>query len=263
PIRRHALGDWMWHDAPALLSPGRGRACYLLARPPLGDEPPDAVYLTASPRVVSDYRVSDGRLRSFEQAVEIFGDRWAGSPETDVRGTTTTSSLLRRASMTVQRSVAVTVAPTSRHVMDAIERLGSVKQFTQHIALLMPAEQLLLPHADQLEESIVERGCIQLTDYLDDWEAVSETELLENEEAPSRRAWLVEVLARGLEAGTARRLAPFRKRQTKAERRDFVEWLASAVPGAVKPSELEEVQRTRNVAPRNARSRSGWRPRDR
>jgi hypothetical protein len=253
--REMRLEQWLFQTAPALFAHGRGRTTYLLSHPRVGSSVPTAVVMTAAPQLLAHYQRVPHRIDSLEMAQDAMEPTWSLAPTIDI----SERILMKHLAASVERSVAIQVAAVD--LQEAAERTIGVGDLVEQRAVLTSRLLRQVSWAEEIAQVLRSQRLWWLLDDLEDWTADRPWEPV----APDRyfgasrqsgaRLWLVELLSRGLHAGTAWRMPAQDRRLSAAQRHERARQ-SVVLPAQQKYWELNG-QRMRTVAPRNRRSRYG------
>lgn len=204
PIHEIALYEALDRCAARVFSPGAGRSTYFVSEPELGYGRPDAILLTISPASLSGFRRRELRLPSLNAAKSLTGE---GSSLTERHARTLSRDLeragwserdLRWAAHMVADALAVEAKLSDWR--RAIRQAAAYRVGTGRSAVLLPGHVGDRVDVRNLETHGV--GLLLEDDRSVQWKlAAPRTEV-----SVSRRAWLVELLLRGLDSGAAHRV---------------------------------------------------------
>lgn len=186
--------------------PGRGRCIYVIEEPLLGAGRPDLVLITVSPAVIHGMLNAGLRLRS-HAAARAINDRLGAGVSTSYarelarRGAEQgwTPRIAAHLAERVYDSVAL-----EAKVKDwrrAIHQVSIFRPYFHQAAILTPSRQLASRWLNSLE--FYGSGLVQLDGNHANWVRAPHR----NEPTIASRIWLLELLIRGLEDGSAYRLS--------------------------------------------------------
>lgn len=218
PIRELHLHRALDLNAAKLFRPGPGRSTYLIEEPEIGFGRPDAVLVQIS--TVGLKRIQDVGLRlpSLAAARSLFAEGESGvTPQHSralVRSLTRdgwTRDRMVSSSLLLFDSLSVEAKLTDWK--RAIRQANSYRVGTHRSAVLMPKTQVKNIDAANLEYHGI--GLMQEASGRVQWVTMPKYSSM----APSGSAWLIELLIRGLENGTAHTFSS-RRKMTSASARD-------------------------------------------
>lgn len=203
PIHEVALHNALDRQFSRLFAPGGGRSAFVLSEPELGFGRPDAILMSVSPSSLDAFRRRGLRLPSLSAAKSLAGagtnltEKHARTLARDLARNGWTEQALRDAGGLIADSLAVEakLAEWRRAIRQAAGyRIGAGRS-----AVLLPARIRSLVDERNLNSHgvglmVEDRGRIQ-------WSVAAPRA----EISVSHRAWLLELLIRGLESGTAHR----------------------------------------------------------
>lgn len=203
PIHEIVLHDALGRQFGRLFSPGAGRSVFVLREPELGFGRPDAIVLTLSSSALEAFRSKGLRLPSLNAAKSLVGagssltDKHARALARDLERNGWTARDLARAAGMVADSVAVEAKLSEWR--RAIRQAAGYRVGAGRAAVLLPSRVAALVDVRNLESHGIgllaeDRGRIS-------WSVVAPR----SDTSTSHRAWLVELLLRGLDSGTAQR----------------------------------------------------------
>lgn len=204
PIHEIVLYEALDRHAARLFPPGAGRSTYIITEPELGFGRPDAILLTISSVSLSAFRRRGLRLPSLNAAKSLSGE---GSSLTERHARTLSRDLeragwsehdLRMASGMVADALAVEAKLGEWR--RAIRQAAAYRVGTGRSAVLLPGHVGDRVDVRNLETHSV--GLLLEEDRSIRWKLAAPR----SEVSVSRRAWLTELLLRGLDSDAAHRV---------------------------------------------------------
>jgi hypothetical protein len=202
PIHELALHRALDSNATNLFRPGPGRSMFLMQEPQIGFGVPDAVLVQISSVGLRNFRQHGLRLPSLASARSLFAEDASGL--TPQHSRTLVRSLIRAgwtreilisSSALLHDSLSVEAKLTDWK--RAIRQANNYRVGTNKSAVLMPQSQVKNIDSVNLEYHGI--GLMQEINGRIEWVALPRSTPM----APAAKAWLIELLLRGLENGTA------------------------------------------------------------
>lgn len=214
PSHELALHEALDRQVPNLFPPGKGRSVFIVREPELGFGRPDAIILTISATALQSFMNTGLRLPSLNAARSLSGEasnvtiKYARTLARDVERSGWSHRALARSASMVTDSVAVEAKISEWR--RAIRQATGYRVGTSRAAILVPARVGALVERRNLES----HGIGLLTEQFRriQWSV----EAPPSEISICHRAWLIELLLRGLESGTAHRSAASANRTSES-----------------------------------------------
>lgn len=215
PIHERLLTDRFLELSSAVIRPGRGRTLYVIEEPELGGSGrPDLVFVTMQSNALAKYRRSGLHIPSAAAARALdpsfSGSRIGISPS---YGATVRRGAAARGwgDVDSERIAALLVdtLAVEAKMRDWRRALQQVSRFRRHFhrsAVLMPQREM--PAASGRSLDFYGCGLLLQSQRHIEWARPAKP----GNPAIASRLWLLELLVRGLDNGTAYRLSDFRKR---------------------------------------------------
>lgn len=209
PVHERVLTEALAREAGRLMPPGVGRSLYVLSEPEVGNGRPDAILLTISSSALSAFQRTGLRLphataaRVLDVDMDDSGLGVSSSYARQVRGQLRTegwSEAKVKASAHIVRD-SLGVEAKMKDWRRAVRQLSRFRSSVNMSALLVPQD--IEQAVDHKSLDFYGAGLITLTTNGISWSLPAQRRPLEL----ARRLWLLELLVRGLESGTAHRFS--------------------------------------------------------
>lgn len=219
PVHELHLIATFRRSAASLYKPGPGRVSYVLFEPEVGAGRPDAVAITVSRTALDRFMSTGLRVRNVSESRALFASdasplgltaKHSRSLKRHLAARGWTISELERASSIVYDSLAVEAK--IRDWQQALRQAAKFSIAAHQAALFMPVSA-----ATRIPRPLLTSngfGLVSSGDRGASWEVLPER----REPAPYARLWLLELLLRGLESGTAHTPSALRKREIASMR---------------------------------------------
>lgn len=202
PIHELVLHHALDLNAMSLFRPGPGRSLYLIEEPEIGYGRPDAILVQINSGGLERIRKNGLRLPSLASARSLVAQQESGVTPQHSRALVRSliregwsRELLIASSHLLHDSLAVEAKLTDWK--RAIRQANGYRLGTHKSAVLMPQSQIKNIEAINLDYHGI--GLMQQVGGRVEWVASPKS----SELSPAARSWLIELLLRGLEAGTA------------------------------------------------------------
>jgi hypothetical protein len=214
PTHELALHKALALNFASIVSSGSGRSAFLITEPQLGFGRPDGIVLTMSSRALTRVTESGLRLPSLDAAKSLIGASSSLSQSHSrqlsrnlQRNGWTRSDVLRHADYVGQ---AVAIEAKMTDWKKAIRQAAIYRLGTGSAAILLPRRVVPLVN----DENLAAHGIGLISEHENDltWISHPRSTLV----SASHRAWLVELLLRGLETRTAYRATQSRNIRTES-----------------------------------------------
>lgn len=211
PTHERRLMRSLSRSAGSLFHPGVGRTAWIVLEPQVGAGRPDAVVITASSAALAWYRASGLRLAT-PSAAKVLMDgpedalglsrAYVRELRKSLSGAGWDKQTYLRAASIVFDSIAIEAKMTDWR--GALRQVGKFRVTVHRSAILMPvgaAQRIARPTLELFRTGVLAEAEDQVT-----WQSTPGKFALNT----AGRAWLLEILVRGLEAGSAYKLSEFR-----------------------------------------------------
>jgi hypothetical protein len=212
PIHERRLTESLKASVNDILRPGAGRSVYVIEEADLGAGRPDVVLLAVSTRALAAFQSSGLRIPSplaakildsgFREDELGVGQRHARSLRRDLEFHGWSESQAKRVAFTLHDSLGIEAKV--KDWRQAIRQVSKFRRLFHRSAVLMPRR--IMPHQSNVAMDFYGCGLLFQDASKVEWQRASTL----NEPRVWARLWLMELLLRGLNDGTAHRAVDLR-----------------------------------------------------